>query len=187
MRHDAAEPLGKSPWHVCRAGAGMCTRRAAPLGGGGVADARAKSNTEERARGNSVGVMRAGSESVRVEAQPTHSRQQGRRAATRACSSNYETGSRLLRRKENDTWDERVGMPAPAPEGEVGGRAARPDSSACDIRPPAAGVEKVIGRCMRPRRRSLSGLRVSWVRPHCHTTGGGLVLRTARLTPVGPA
>ena len=40
----------------------------------------AKSSTEARTRARKVEVMRAGSEQARVEAQPTHGRQQGRQA-----------------------------------------------------------------------------------------------------------
>ena len=43
----------------------------------GKADARAQSNAEARARVHRVGVMRAGPEQARVEAQPTHCLQQG--------------------------------------------------------------------------------------------------------------
>ena len=45
------------------------------LGGWGQADARAQSNTEERVHGRRVGDMRAGPDSARVKAQPTHGRQ----------------------------------------------------------------------------------------------------------------
>ena len=53
-------------------------------------DARAKSNTEARAPGRRVGVMRTGPESDRAEVQPPHGRQQGQWDTEWACGNNYE-------------------------------------------------------------------------------------------------
>ena len=97
---------------------GRARARCSP-GGRWEAHATAQSNTEARARGPRVGVMRAGPESARAEERLSASRRMaGSRDAERARGDNYEAESRALRGKEK----KRKGPRAPHPNIRVGGK-----------------------------------------------------------------